>query len=173
MSIADLKKICQCSDSSEDLKTYGKDWSSNYSANPSAIAFPKSTEEVSQVVQWARQNKVAIVPSGGRTGLSGAATATEKEVIVSLEKMNQVLHWNPVDFQLRVQSGVVTETVHQFAEEKGYFFPVDFAAKGSSQIGGNVATNVGGVRVLKYGSMRQWVTHLTVVTGTGPFPSRR
>jgi len=163
----ELAEICKVSTSADDLANYGKDWSMNYAANPSAIVFPETIEEVQKLVLWARKTKTSLVPSGGRTGLSGAATATSKEVVVSFEKMNKILGFEPVDRTLTVQAGVVTEAVHKYAEELGQFFPVDFAAKGSSQIGGNVATNVGGVRVLRYGSMRSWVSGLTVVTGAG------
>ena len=75
--------------------------------------------------------------------------------------------WNEVDQIVTVQPGVITEELHQYVEEKGYFFPIDLAAKGSSQIGGNVATNAGGLRVLRYGMMRNWVSGLKVVTGKG------
>jgi len=167
MNPDELKKICKVSSDPGDLKTYGKDWLAHYQANPSQIAFPESTEEVQNLVRWANINQVSLVPSGGRTGLSGGATATNNEVIVSLERMNQIISWNPADFVVRAQAGMVTEALQNFVKEKGYYFPVDFAAKGSSQLGGNAATNVGGLKVLKYGSFRQWVSHLTVVTGTG------
>ncbi|MCB0377334.1 MAG: FAD-binding oxidoreductase [Bdellovibrionales bacterium] len=167
MNIEKVKTIATTSTEVSDLETYGRDWSMNFPANPSAVVFPKTEDEVVQLVQWARENKTALVPSGGRTGLSSAATATNKEVVVSFEKMNQILEFNETDQVIRVQPGVITEDLINFAAEKGYFFPIDLAAKGSCQIGGNVATNAGGVRVLKYGMMRNWVSGLKVVTGAG------
>lgn len=167
MNFDELQSICTLSRDPQDLETYGKDWLSHYPANPSVVVFPETTEQVQQVIQWANRHSVAVVPSGGRTGLSGGATATQQEVLLSLEKMNQILSWKPADFVVHAEAGVVTEALQQFVQEKGYYFPVDFAAKGSSQLGGNAATNVGGVKVLKYGSFRQWVSHLTVVTGAG------
>ena len=167
MNFEKLKSFIDFSIKPEDLKKYGKDWSIYYPANPSVVVFPEKEEQLAPLLQWAWQNKTSLVPSGGRTGLSSAATATNKEVIVSFERMNKILDFDPVDGVVRVQPGVVTETLQKFAEEKGYFFPIDFAAKGSSQIGGNVATNAGGVRVLKYGMMRNWVSGLTVITGKG------
>ena len=167
MNIDQLKNIATTSTAEDDLAKYGKDWSMNFPADPSAIVFPENDEEVMALVQWANENKVALVPSGGRTGLSSAATASNKEVVVSFEKMNKILDFNETDQVIRVEPGVITEDLHNYVEEKGYFFPIDLAAKGSCHIGGNVATNAGGLRVLRYGMMRNWVSGLTVITGKG------
>ncbi|GIL16919.1 MAG: FAD-binding oxidoreductase [Oligoflexia bacterium] len=151
----------------ESLKYYGRDWTTYYDINASAIVFPETTHEVQSLVKWARQHKIALVPSGGRTGLSGAACAINGEVVVSLEKMNSILDFNPVDQTVTLQGGVITETLQKFALTKGLYYPVDFAARGSSQIGGNIATNAGGIKVVRYGLTRDWVVGLKVVTGTG------
>jgi glycolate oxidase subunit GlcD len=152
---------------SESLKIYGKDWTSYYDIKASAVLFPRHTEDVSKIVKWARANKISLVPSGGRTGLSGAACALHGEVVVSFEKMNQIKDFSSVDQTVVVEAGVITETLQKFAVEKGLYYPVDFAARGSSQMGGNIATNAGGIKVVRYGMTRQWVSGLTVVTGTG------
>ncbi|OQW46572.1 MAG: FAD-linked oxidase [Proteobacteria bacterium SG_bin7] len=152
---------------SESLKHYGQDWTRYYEPKPSAIAFPKTTEDIVALVNFARTTKIALVPSGGRTGLSSAAVATNNEIVVSFEKMNQILDFDSMDQVVRVQPGVITQTIQEFAVEKGLYFPVDFASKGSSQIGGNIATNAGGVKVLRYGLTRNWVGGLKVVTGKG------
>lgn len=149
------------------LKEYGRDWTKYLDPKPLAIAFPKTTDEVVALVKFARTNKLAIVPSGGRTGLSGGAAALNGELVISMQKMNKILDFDPYDQTVTVEAGVVTETVQKFAEEKGLLYPVDFASRGSSQIGGNVATNAGGIKVLRFGLTRQWVAHLEVVTGTG------
>lgn len=151
----------------DSLKTYGKDWTKHFTPAPSAIVFPRSAEEVAKLVQWARRTKTSLVPSGGRTGLSAAAYATNHEVVVSLEKMNKILELDPLDQTMRCQAGVITETVQKQALENGFYFPVDFASRGSSQIGGNAATNAGGIKVIRYGLIRNWITGLEVVTGTG------
>lgn len=149
------------------LQHYGRDWTKHYDIRPSAIVFPLSTDEVVKVVKLARIEKVGLVPSGGRTGLSGGACALNGEIVVSFEKMNRVLEFNELDRTVRVEPGVVTEYLQNYAKEKGAYYPVDFAARGSSQIGGNIATNAGGVKVLRYGLTREWVAGLTVVTGAG------
>lgn len=165
--LRELFDASQVLDDPSNLKEYGKDWTKHLDPKPSAIVFPKSTEDVKKLVLWARQNKVALVPSGGRTGLSGAAVATNGEVVVSFQKMNRILDFDPLDQTMTVEAGVVTEVAQKFAADKNLYFPVDFASRGSSQIGGNVATNAGGIKVLRYGLIRPWVQALEVVTGAG------
>jgi FAD/FMN-containing dehydrogenase len=166
----ELKKIFdpqQILDDSSSLKEFGKDWTKYFEPRPSAIFFPKSTEDVVKMVKWARENKIALVPSGGRTGLSGGAVALNGEVVVSLQKMNRILEFDSFDQTVTLEAGVVTETLQKYAEEKGLYFPVDFASRGSSHVGGNIATNAGGIKVLRFGLMRNWVAGLEVVTGAG------
>ena len=107
------------------------------------------------------------MPSGGRTGLSAAAVAANGEVVVSFDYMNQILDFDASNRTVVCQPGVVTGVLQQFAEDKGLYYPVDFASSGSSQIGGNIGTNAGGIKVIRYGLTRNWVAGLKVVTGTG------
>lgn len=149
------------------LQHYGRDWTRHYDIQPSAVAFPVNVDEVVFLVKWARQNKIALVPSGGRTGLSGGACALNGEIVVSFERMNRILEYNELDRTVRVQPGVITEALQNFAKANNAYYPIDFAARGSSHIGGNIATNAGGVKVLRYGLTREWIAGLTVVTGSG------
>ena len=151
----------------DSLETYGKDWTKQFAPAPSAIVFPKSTEQVQAIVRWANRHKIALVPSGGRTGLSAAAVAANGEVVVSFDYMNRIVEFNEYDRTVVCQPGVVTKQLQLFAEEKGLYYPVDFASSGSSQIGGNIGTNAGGIKVIRYGMTRNWVAGLKVVTGTG------
>ncbi|MDH1682437.1 FAD-binding oxidoreductase [Pseudomonas chengduensis] len=151
----------------DSLEAYGKDWTKHFAPAPSAIVFPKTTEQVQAIVRWANAHKVALVPSGGRTGLSAAAVAANGEVVVAFDYMNQILSFNEYDRAAVCQPGVVTKQLQLFAEEKGLYYPVDFASSGSSQIGGNIGTNAGGIKVIRYGMTRNWVAGLKVVTGTG------
>lgn len=161
-----LEPDCLLTDS-DSLHQFGKDWTNQYTPAPLAIALPKTTEQVAAIVQWANQHSVALVPSGGRTGLSGGAVAEQGELVIALDKMNQVIEFESATQQVKCQAGVITEQLQQFAEENDLYYPVDFASSGSSQIGGNIATNAGGIKVIRYGLTRDWVMGLTVVTGKG------
>lgn len=151
----------------ESLRAYGIDWTRVYEPKPCAVVLPKTIEEVQAVVLFANQQKLALVPSGGRTGLSGGAVAAQGELVIAFDNMNAVLAFNEIDATVQVQAGVITETLQDFAESKGFFYPVDFASAGSSQIGGNISTNAGGIKVIRYGLTRDWVLGLKVVTGEG------
>jgi glycolate oxidase subunit GlcD len=166
-SIAEIVGADNLVSDDEAKQVYGLDWTRFYSPAPLCVVFPKSIEVVQALVLFASKNALSLVPSGGRTGLSGGAVAGDGEVVVSFEKMNQVLEFDPIDQVVTVQPGLVTEALQQFAEDQGLFYPVDFASAGSSQIGGNLATNAGGIKVLKYGLTRDWVVGLKVVTGAG------
>lgn len=150
-----------------DLATYGKDWTKVFAPAPSLLVRPRTTDEVSRFLSLAARHRVAVVPSGGRTGLSGGAVAANGEVVLSLERMRAMEPVDPLALTVRVQAGAITEAVHQHCAAQGLFWPVDFASKGSSQVGGNIATNAGGVRVIRYGLTRQWVLGLQVVTMQG------
>ena len=151
----------------DSLETFGKDWTKIYPPNPSAIVFPKTTEQVQAIVKFANEHQVALVPSGGRTGLSAGAVAANGEVVVAFDYMNSISGFNAMDKTVRCGAGVITEQLQNYAEEQGLFYPVDFASAGSSQIGGNIGTNAGGIKVIRYGMTRDWVAGLTVVTGKG------
>ncbi|WP_404364002.1 FAD-binding oxidoreductase [Marinobacter sp.] len=150
-----------------DLETYGKDWTKIYQPSPVAIVFPKTTEQVQALVLFANAHNVALVPSGGRTGLSAGAVAANGEVVVAFDYMNQILDFSASDRAVTCQAGVVTEQLQNFAEENDLYYPVDFASAGSSQLGGNLSTNAGGIKVIRYGMSRDWVAGLKVVTGKG------
>ncbi len=152
---------------SRELESYGRDWTRLHTPQARAALFPESTEDVVKIVKWARQTKIALVPSGGRTGLSAGAVATQNEVVVSLARMKRILNFSPIDRLVHVQAGVVTEDLQNYIEDQGYFFPIDLASRGSSQIGGNISTNAGGTKVIRFGHTRDWVAGLRVVTGTG------
>jgi FAD/FMN-containing dehydrogenase len=153
--------------SEEDLQHFGRDWTRAFPPAPAAVVFPRTPEQVQAIVRLANAEGFALVPSGGRTGLSGGAVATAGEVVVAFDQMNQVLAFNPVDRTVQVQAGVITEQLQQYAEAQGLYYPVDFASAGSSQIGGNIGTNAGGIKVIRYGMTRDWVVGLKVVTGSG------
>ena len=151
----------------DDLVEMGKDWTKVHPPAPSAIALPRTTAEVARLLAICNDARVPIVPSGGRTGLAGGAVAKDGEIVLSLQRMRRM---DPIDLlgqTVRVQAGAITAAVHEHCAAEGLTWPVDFASKGSSQIGGNIATNAGGVKVIRYGLTRQWVLGLEVVTADG------
>lgn len=151
----------------EALATYGRDWTKVYQPAPSLVVRPRSTEEVARFMALCHAHRVPVVPSGGRTGLAGGAIAANGEVVLSLDRLTALGPVDPMALTVTVGAGAVTEAVHLHCAHHGLTWPVDFASKGSSHVGGNIATNAGGVRVIRYGLTRQWVLGLAVVTATG------
>ncbi|EED36402.1 hypothetical protein NOR51B_2353 [Luminiphilus syltensis NOR5-1B] len=151
----------------DSLTHYGRDWTRFAEPAPSAIVLPKTIEQVQHIVAVARRFEAPLVPSGGRTGLSGGAVAAAGELVVAMDRMNTLSDVNLTERTLCCGPGVITEQIQQRAGDAGLHYPVDFASSGSSQIGGNIATNAGGIQVIRYGMTREWIAGLKVVTGTG------
>jgi FAD/FMN-containing dehydrogenase len=167
---AELKDIvgaAQFRDDDEALTSYGRDWTRAVAPQPAAVVLPGDIAQVQALVRLAAREGLAIVPSGGRTGLSGGAVAARGELVVALDRLAAITDFSPVDRTVRCGAGVVTAALQAFAEEQGLFYPVDFASSGSSQIGGNISTNAGGIKVIRHGMTRNWVAGLKLVTGTG------
>jgi FAD/FMN-containing dehydrogenase len=150
-----------------DLLQYGRDWTRDWTPAPSAVTFPRSTAEVVEILHISRHFGVHVVPSGGRTGLAGGAVARQGEVVLSLERMNRIDPVDQLGQAVRVQAGAITQIVQAHCESVGLTWPIDLAAKGSSTIGGNLATNAGGLKVVRYGHARHWVLGLQVVLASG------
>ena len=157
----------RCLTDQESAERYGVDWTKVWAPAPCAVALPETADEVQQIVEIANEHGLHLVPSGGRTGLSAGAVAANGELVVAFDRMNTILDFNEFDRAVTVQPGVITQQLQEFAEQKGLFYPVDFASAGSSQIGGNIGTNAGGIKVIRYGMTRDWITGLKVVTGKG------
>lgn len=151
----------------EIVPEYAQDWTRFRTPSAAGVVFPDNTRQVMALVGLARDLKLSLVPSGGRTGLSGGAVAANGEWVVSMERMREIMDFDPVGRLLRVQPGVVTASVQAYAEQKGLYYPVSFGAEGSAQIGGTIATNAGGIRVLRHGLTRDRVAGLKVVDGRG------
>ena len=166
-ALEDIFTPARVKTSAPDLEVWGTDWTRNFKVAPSAVVFPETLDEVVAVARLANDKGLALVPSGGRTGLSGGAVAAHGEIVVSFDRMNRILGFDPADRIVHCEAGVVTAALQRYAADRGLFYPVDFASSGSSQIGGNIATNAGGIRVIRYGLTRDWIAGLKVVTGTG------
>ncbi|MGE3334458.1 MAG: FAD-binding oxidoreductase [Rhodospirillaceae bacterium] len=133
------------------------------------VVRPANTAELAQVVATCAAAKIPVVPQGGNTGLCGGAAVREdgSEIIVSLGRMNKVRAIDPVNFTITVEAGCILADVQRIAAEKNCLFPLSLGAEGSCQIGGNLATNAGGINVLRYGNARDLVLGLEVVLPDG------
>lgn len=150
-----------------DLENYGNDWTKRYTPDPLLAVLPGSTQEVSRVLAFCNKHRIPVVPSGGRTGLAGGAVAMNKEVVVSMGRMNRIEKIDPVGMFAKVEAGVTTEALKDAVAAQGMKFAPDFASKGTAQIGGNISTNAGGLRVIRYGGTRESVLGIEVVLATG------
>lgn len=152
--------------SPEDCLEYGRDWTRT-PGMAGAVVLPKTTQEVSAILKLCSEQKVSVIPSGGRTGLAGGITAQNGELALSLNRLNRL---DPVDVLGRtvtVQAGVTTQALHEHCEKEGLTWPIDLASKGTSTVGGNLSTNAGGVRVIRYGMARRWVSSIQAVLMSG------
>jgi glycolate oxidase subunit GlcD len=151
----------------ESINEYGQDRTRFYNVHSPCIVFPKNTKEISTILAYCNQENISVVPSGGRTGLAGAAVAKNNEIVISMQKMNKIIEVDDLGNTVEVEAGVTVEAIQNACKEKGLFFPLDFAAKGSAQIGGCISTNAGGIKVIKYGMTRDLVLGLEVVLMDG------
>jgi len=128
---------------------------------------PESTEQLSQALRICHQHGQTVVTQGGLTGIVQGAASTPGDVIVSLERMTEIESVDAVDGVATVQAGAILQSVQEQMASQGFLFPVDFGARGSCTIGGAVATNAGGINVLRYGMMRNVVLGLEAVLADG------
>ncbi|MDH0201203.1 FAD-binding oxidoreductase [Comamonas aquatica] len=146
---------------------YHTDWSGTPPVAPLALVRPRSTEDVSATLRLCHQHRVPVVPQGGLTGLAGAAVPSADCVALSLERMPAIEAIDARSATMTVQAGATLQAVQEAAVDAGLAFGVDLGARGSCQIGGNVATNAGGNGVLQHGMMREQVLGLEVVLADG------
>lgn len=149
-----------------EIEKYTVDWTKVYKGG-SVVCLPRSTEHVSKILDYCNTNKIGVVPQGGNTGLVGGAVGETREdqLILCLEKMNTI--HSIKDAILVCDAGCILENLNNESGKFGYTVPLDLGAKGACMIGGNVATNAGGLRVVKYGTLHGSVLGLTVVQADG------
>jgi glycolate oxidase subunit GlcD len=152
--------------SPEEMLAYASD-ASRLQFMPDAVVRPRTTQQVSELLRWAQDEGVPVHPRGRGTGVVGASLAEAGGVVVSTLLMDQVLEVDPDDFLSRVQPGVVTGELQARLAKHGLLYPPDPASASISTIGGNVATNAGGMRAVKYGVTRDFVLGLTAVLPGG------
>ncbi|MEJ2894786.1 FAD-binding oxidoreductase [Bordetella avium] len=153
----------------EDIAPWLSDWRGLYQGQAQAVVRPRTTEEVSRCLALCQAEGVPVVPRGGNTGLCGAATpdASPVNVVLSLDRMNAIRSVDTIANTMVAEAGCILGNLRRAAQDAGRLLPLSLAAEDSSQIGGNVATNAGGVNVVRYGMTRELVLGLEVVLPTG------
>ncbi|KAF2246293.1 D-lactate dehydrogenase-like protein 2 [Trematosphaeria pertusa] len=154
-------------DASEDIEPYNSDWMRKYRGHAKLVLKPATTEEVSRILKYCNDNMLAVVPQGGNTGLVGGSVPVFDEIVINLQRMDKIRSFDEVSGILVADAGVILEVADNFLAEKKHIFPLDLGAKGSCQIGGNVATNAGGLRLLRYGSLHGNVLGIEAVLPDG------
>ena len=150
----------------EYFEKYGGDWYKAITPDPTAIIFPESESDLKKILKIANEDKQAVVISGGRTGLCGGATAANKEIVISLERMNSI-EWIEEKQCVKCGAGAITDLVKNFVAEKNRLLPISLASSSSSSIGGNVATNAAGSKFIRYGATKDHVTKMRVMLANG------
>ncbi|CAG5136549.1 unnamed protein product [Candidula unifasciata] len=151
----------------DELLYSNTDWLKTVRGESRVLLKPKTTEEVSAIVKYCSDRNLAINPQGGNTGMVGGSVPVFDEVIISTQLMNKVISLDTVSGILVCQSGCILDNLYKHVEEHGLTMPVDLGARGSCHIGGNVATNAGGIHVLRYGSLHGSVLGIEAVLPDG------
>jgi D-2-hydroxyglutarate dehydrogenase len=150
-----------------DVKKFNSDWMNQWHGSSQCVLLPNSTSQVSAILAHCNQRKLAVVPQGGNTGLVGGSVPIFDEIVLSMNRMNKIISFDKAAGVLTCESGVVLEQAQTFVASQGFTIPLDLGAKGSCQLGGNVSTNAGGLRVVRYGTLRSSVLGLEVVLANG------
>ncbi|HEX4351008.1 MAG TPA: FAD-linked oxidase C-terminal domain-containing protein [Verrucomicrobiae bacterium] len=146
-------------------KYAGDKWFATH--QPDAVALPRSAKSVAKILQFAHRHKIPVTPRGAGYGYVGGCVPVRGGIALSTERMNKILEMNPRDFVAVVQPAVNTAAFQEICERKGLFYPPDPASRANNSLGGNIATNAGGPRCLKYGVTRDYVLGLEVVLADG------
>ena len=151
-----------------ELAPYNTDWFQHYFGESKVCICPKTTEQIKEIMKYCNSEKLAVVPQGGNTNFVGGATPVFDEVVISMRKMNRIIEVDEVSATLKCEAGCILEPTDNYLKENhGLMMPVDLGAKGSCHIGGNVSTNAGGIRFMRYGSLHNAVVGLRVVLANG------
>lgn len=146
---------------------YFQDWSGEKGGTPLAVIRPRDTAEVAAALKICHDLHWPVVPQGGLTGLAGAAVPNEHAIVISMERMSRIVEIDAASATMTVQAGTPLQVAQEAAQDAGFLFALDLGARGSCQIGGNIATNAGGNRVIRYGMARDLVLGLEVVLPDG------
>ena len=150
-----------------NIEKYSRDETDGCAFPPEVVIKPKSVEEISAIVKYCNENLIPVSPRAAGTGLSANSLCVHGGVMLSVERMNNILQIDERSLQVTVEPGMITEALQNTLQEKGLFYPVDPSSRGSCFIGGNVACNSGGPRAVKYGVVKDFVLNLEVVLPNG------
>ncbi len=151
----------------DDLEKYSHDETEDLVYYPQVVVKPQTTDQVSALLKLCNDNQIPVTPRGAGTGLSGGALPVNKGLLIAMERFDKIINIDEDNLQATVEPGVITEVFMDAVAEKGLLYPVDPASKGSCFIGGNVSHGSGGPRVVKYGTIREYVLNLQVVLANG------
>jgi len=146
---------------------YNSDWLGKYTGSSPLVLKPQTSSEVSSILRYCNENKIAVVPQGGNTGLVGGSVPVFDEVVMNLQQMNQIQDFDGLSGCLTCDAGCILDDLDTYLHQRDHCVPIDLGAKGSCHIGGNVATNAGGIRFMRYGSLHGSVQGLEVVLADG------
>ncbi|KAJ1979798.1 D-lactate ferricytochrome c oxidoreductase, partial [Dimargaris xerosporica] len=151
----------------DDLAGFNTDFMGKYRGQSSVVLKPKHVQQISQILRYCNSRRLAVVPQGGNTGLVGGSVPVFDEVVINMANMSKIRSFDELSGVLVCDAGCVLEALDNHVAEKGHMMPLDLGAKGSCQIGGNVSTNAGGIRFLRYGSLHGSVLGLEIVLPDG------
>jgi glycolate oxidase len=151
----------------ESLNTYAHDETEDLHFLPAVVLIPKTVDEISKTMAYCHQHCIPVTPAGARTGLSGGSLPIYGGVLLSTEKLNQIIEIDEKNHQVITEPGVITQVLQETVKEKGLFYPPDPASRGSCFIGGNVSENLGGPKAVKYGVTQDYVLNLQIVMPDG------
>ncbi|KAJ3075057.1 hypothetical protein HDU98_009345 [Podochytrium sp. JEL0797] len=150
-----------------DVEGFNEDWMRKYRGQSHLVLKPKTTQQVSEIMKHAYSRNLAVVTQGGNTGLVGGSVPVFDEIVLSMSNMNQIQSFDETAGILTAQAGCILEVLDGWLNERGHVMPLDLGAKGTCQIGGNVATNAGGPRLLRYNSLHGTVLSMEIVKADG------
>ena len=151
----------------DDLASFNTDWTKKYRGKSQLVLKPQNAEQVSAILKYCNNHRLAVNPQGGNSGLAGGSVPVFDEIVINLSRMRSIRAFDELSGVLVADAGVILQDADQYVEQQGYIFPLDLGAKGSCQLGGNIATNAGGLLLLRYGSLHGNVLGLEVVLPDG------
>ena len=153
----------------KELTKYSKDWRGFYNNKSLCVVFPINTKTLKEIVIFCFENDIKIVPQGGNTSLTGASVPTYKsqEIIINFSKMDKILEIDKSNLTVLVEAGLILDNLKENLDKEGLYFPINLSSSGSCMIGGNIATNAGGINALKYGTMKDNLIGIEMITGNG------